>query len=342
MKVSVVCAGGCSAPLPTPTPHIQLQTKQPSRKIHTNAIKAHFKSTFEPFKPDSPRLQLAAACWLTVADVRLPRLPGVRHLWQRLICHLGTMQTCVLVNTHGEGVPCSSRANVARMFHLFKVVHSSNYVCVWDNVPLICIGITNVFVTLLMDLLLILASALHLPSALLRPIFSCSSQQLILWQIYDLLMLIWGWWAGGQWGAECLWELPELEPTLSACFVWKLLLSVSALKFYSKAPMIQFLWRLLSTCLHMWQGQRAGLKGSNAEAISCERWWRLWTEGRRGFELTWNFIHPVIENQSTTFVQNGTFYRQNVDTDFSFLWCVNYFKEFFQRNLWKLRITFLV
>lgn len=36
--------------------------------------------------------------------------------------------------------------------------------CVWDNVPLICVRITNVFVTLLMDLLLILG--LSAPSSI--------------------------------------------------------------------------------------------------------------------------------------------------------------------------------
>lgn len=54
------------------------------------------------------------------------------------------------------------------MFNLFKVVHTSNCVCVcvsvWDNVPLICVRITNVFIMLLMDLLLILG--LSAPSSI--------------------------------------------------------------------------------------------------------------------------------------------------------------------------------
>lgn len=71
------------------------------------------------------------------------------------------------------------------------------------------------------------------------------------------------WLAGGQRGAKCQWLA-----SLPACFVWKLLLSVSALKFYSKAPMIQFLLRVLSTYLHMRRGRRSVLKGSNADGIS--------------------------------------------------------------------------
>lgn len=41
-----------------------------------------------------------------------------------------SMRTCVLVNTHDEGVTCGSCGNVARMFNPFKVVRTSNYVCV--------------------------------------------------------------------------------------------------------------------------------------------------------------------------------------------------------------------
>lgn len=77
------------------------------------------------------------------------------------------MRTCVFVNTHDEGVTCGSCGNAARMFNLFKVVHTSNYVCVWDNVPLICVRITNVFVMLLMDLLLSAPSSTGRYSAVL-------------------------------------------------------------------------------------------------------------------------------------------------------------------------------
>lgn len=73
------------------------------------------------------------------------------------------MRTCVLVNTHDEGVTRGSCGNVARMFNLFKVIRAIT--CVWDNGPLICARITNVLVMLLMDLLLSAPSSIGLITA---------------------------------------------------------------------------------------------------------------------------------------------------------------------------------
>lgn len=188
---------------------------------------------------------------------------GVTHLWQVLICSGRFCFTGLLVEVTGEGSYLwtstrhgradvhSSAPDVVTLFgsrcelacswtHMMKESHVAlvetslacliflksfiqAIMCVWDNVPLICVRIANVFVMLLMDLLLILglraSSSISLIMADIQLFFSAADPLADLWLIINAnLWLV----SGRTVGAKCRWLASWAEAESLCLFCLKI------------------------------------------------------------------------------------------------------------------------